>query len=145
MILAKNKLGVLPEGLLNKLRLFIKHNSYGQYIALLLMSITAIYITLLYMDIINKGPLRVVLTTILQLFDIIFALSIMFMDWDPLHFSLLVFVYYTYWQCFHAGIDDVITKIAQNFVSVCKKKPFGISACFRTSELCYHDYQQIQI
>ena len=38
----QNKPGVLPEGPLNKLRRFIKHNYYGQYIAFLLMSIMTI-------------------------------------------------------------------------------------------------------
>ena len=44
----QNKPGVLPKGLLNKLRLFIKQNSYGQYIALFLMSIMAIYNIVVY-------------------------------------------------------------------------------------------------
>ena len=57
------KPGVPPEGLLNKLRLFIKLNSYGQYVALLLMSIVAIY-SLLFMDLINKGS--VVCSTVLR-------------------------------------------------------------------------------
>ena len=40
---------------MSKSRLFIKHNSYGQYIALLLMSIVAWY-NIVVMDIINKWP-----------------------------------------------------------------------------------------
>ena len=44
----QNKLGFPPERLLNKLRLFIKHNFYGQYIASLLKSIIAMYIIIAY-------------------------------------------------------------------------------------------------
>ena len=48
------------------------------------------------MDVINKGSFGVLLQTILK-FDTIFALSAVYVDWDPIHLSLLVFLYYTYW------------------------------------------------
>ena len=54
------------------------------------MSIMATYNIVVYV----RCVLRVLLTIILQLFDIIFALSAMYVDWDP-HLGLLVFRYYT--------------------------------------------------
>ena len=76
------------------LRLFIKYNSYGQFIALLLnvhhgyIKHCCLWISL------TRGPLCVLLTTILQLFDSIFALAamhMMYVDWDPLRLSRLAF------------------------------------------------------
>ena len=76
------------------LRMLIKYNSYGQFIGLLsnehhgYTKHCCLWIWLI------RCPLCALLTTILQLFDIIFALSamyLMYVDWDPLRLGRLAF------------------------------------------------------
>ena len=43
----------------------------------------------------------------------------MYVDWDLLHLSLLVFVYYIYLKFLHAGIGH--NNSFKSFVPVCKK------------------------
>ena len=68
----------------------------------------------------TRGPLCVLLTTILQLSGIVFALSTMYVDRGHLHLSLLHGV------CTHVGIDDAVTTTASKVLFLVVKMTVGI-------------------